>query len=70
MNCPVCGGDTKVVYTVSEPCYVLRERKCLKCGNKFYTSESQGDTVRIRRQMSSLQYKRRQDYQAEKGDWE
>jgi hypothetical protein len=46
MDCPVpqCGGDTRVVTTVTEYRIVIRRRRCVKCGTKFVTRER---TLRI-----------------------
>ena len=40
MNCPYCGNDkTKVIATVNSPDRVSRRRECLKCRERFTTTE-------------------------------
>lgn len=41
MNCPICGGNTSVVYCYSDCEMVARKRKCGECGHIFYTSETE-----------------------------
>jgi transcriptional regulator NrdR family protein len=40
MKCPECGGKTKVENTKSDEWHVYRQRRCIKCGFRFYTEES------------------------------
>lgn len=50
MNCPVCGGDTKVYETRNyndpegEFDYIQRRRKCVECGESFIGIEVTLDT--------------------------
>lgn len=39
MNCPVCGGDNKVICSRKDCESIYRRRKCLDCGYIFYTTE-------------------------------
>lgn len=39
MNCPICGGNTSVLRSLSDCEMVARKRKCGECGHIFYTSE-------------------------------
>ena len=39
MNCPVCGGETKVTYTDRYENVIVRVRKCVKCGAIEMTDE-------------------------------
>lgn len=39
MNCPVCGGDNKVICSRKNCESICRRRKCLDCGHIFYTTE-------------------------------
>ena len=41
MNCPICGGNTSVMYTLADCETVTRKRKCAECGHIFYTSETE-----------------------------
>lgn len=43
MNCPVCGGSTKVFGSVSDCEGVYRYRKCKECAHTFFTSELESD---------------------------
>lgn len=40
LNCPFCGGQTKVTETRGNTKVVLRRRKCLSCGRPSYTEET------------------------------
>lgn len=43
MTCPVCGAETKVIDSRSEPDCVHRRRVCLDCKYSFTTSEIEDD---------------------------
>ena len=43
MTCPICGGETKVVDSRSEPDCIHRKRRCLDCKYSFTTSEIEDD---------------------------
>ena len=50
MNCPICGGKTRVIdssfnYVDNER---YRKRLCTKCGKKFYTIENEIDYNKIK----------------------
>lgn len=50
MNCPICGGKTRVVdssfnYVDNER---YRKRLCTKCGKKYYTIEKEIDYNKIK----------------------
>lgn len=40
MNCPYCGGPTKIIDTEKRDRQVTRVRKCLQCGAAETTDES------------------------------
>ena len=46
MNCPVCGGPTKVADTRSHEDHICRTRRCLDCDHHFYTVEVDEDMLR------------------------
>lgn len=46
MTCPICGEETKVVDSRSEPDCVHRRRVCIKCKYSFTTSEIEDDLRR------------------------
>lgn len=58
MKCPLCKGDVKVVYTLSDAEGVYRKRRCLKCGHIFYTSEIE-DSADVYKNLLRQQNKRR-----------
>lgn len=39
MNCPICGGKSKVVDTGIYSDMIVRKRKCLECNDCFFTME-------------------------------
>ena len=39
MICPKCGGALTVVDSISDDNSVYRRRRCVECGNRFYTRE-------------------------------
>jgi transcriptional regulator NrdR family protein len=39
MDCPVCGGETKIMETRKDCESVHRYRLCLECAYRFYTAE-------------------------------
>lgn len=41
MHCNECGGKTIVIDTRGFENEVYRKRKCLGCGRKFYTAETE-----------------------------
>lgn len=43
MNCPICGGKTRVAYSVPDCESVQRQRQCEDCKHMFYTSEYEAD---------------------------
>ena len=43
MDCPVCGGMTRVIDSVSDCESVYRRRRCLKCDYRFFTTETESD---------------------------
>lgn len=58
MNCPVCGGNTSVLYSLSDCEMVARKRRCSECGHIFYTSEieemdSHDDFIALQREKES-----------------
>ena len=45
MTCPVCGGETTVLYTRNVDCEsIKRRRKCRDCLYKFTTMEYEVET--------------------------
>ena len=46
MTCPICGEETKVVDSRSEPDCVHRRRVCIKCKYSFTTSEVEDDLLK------------------------
>lgn len=46
MTCPVCGGQTKITDVMMDVDCVSRERKCLSCDFKFYTTETDDPAAR------------------------
>lgn len=58
MNCPICGGNSSVIYSLSDCETVARKRMCNECGHVFYTSEleetySHDDFMRLQREKST-----------------
>ena len=49
MNCPNCGGDTKVSEVFRDENGIYRVRKCLKCTHRFNTTESVSDSKQFNR---------------------
>jgi len=43
MTCPVCGEKTTVFDSASDGECVYRERKCIECGYKFITTETESN---------------------------
>ena len=43
MYCKECGGKTIVIDTRSFENEVYRKRKCIVCGRKFFTAETEDD---------------------------
>lgn len=39
MKCPICGGKLKVQHTTTTPDYIIRYRKCARCGSTAKTIE-------------------------------
>lgn len=39
MKCPKCGGKTTVMQTVTTDDETHRQKRCLRCEERFYTSE-------------------------------
>lgn len=39
MNCPKCGGETKVIDLAKAPEDIYRKRGCKQCGSTFFTVE-------------------------------
>lgn len=48
MICLKCGGKTKVDSTVTLENSVIRSRKCILCGEKFFTEETINKSNRVR----------------------
>lgn len=48
MECTKCEGKTKVVDTRRFAGTQYRKRKCLVCGNIFWTSEEEADPLEIK----------------------
>lgn len=42
MICPICDGDTKVLYTEQdyERNRIMRKRECIECGFRFFSEEN------------------------------
>lgn len=40
LNCPFCGGQTRIMETRGNTKVVLRRRKCLSCDRLSYTEEN------------------------------
>lgn len=43
MNCPICGGKTRVADSIPNEDSTRRRRKCVECKHKFYTVEIDAD---------------------------
>lgn len=56
MTCPICGGETKVIDSRSEPDCVQRKRICLDCKYSFTTSEIEDD---LRKRLEELKKQRK-----------
>ena len=56
MTCPICGGETKVFDSRSEPDCVHRRRVCVKCKYSFMTSEIEDD---LRKRLEELKKQRK-----------
>lgn len=56
MTCPVCGAETKVVDSRSEPDCVYRRRVCVECKYSFTTSEIEDD---LRKRLKALKKQRK-----------
>ena len=56
MTCPICGEETKVVDSRSEPDYIYRKRKCVECKYSFTTSEVEDD---LRKRLGELKKQRK-----------
>ena len=56
MTCPICGGETKVVDSRSEPDCVHRRRVCVKCKYSFMTNEIEDD---LRKRLEEFKKKRK-----------
>lgn len=56
MTCPVCGGKTAVVDSVTDVECVYRKRKCLECSHTFATTEQESNDINI---LKSLRYERK-----------
>ena len=50
MNCPSCGGKTRVQETRSDGKTTVRCRKCKECRLRFRTQEIINDDIVIRRE--------------------
>lgn len=48
MICPKCGGVLAVVDSVTDDNSVYRRRKCVECGNRFYTTETADSGFKFR----------------------
>jgi len=57
MRCTQCGGDTKVVNTARAAHTIIRERKCLLCGEKYYSKERYIDTDLGRKELYRIKKK-------------
>ena len=53
MTCPICGGETKVIDSRSEPDCVHRKRVCVECKHSFTTSEIEDDLPNDLRRLKS-----------------
>lgn len=42
MMCPICDGDTKVLYTEQdyERNRIMRKRECIECGFRYFSEEN------------------------------
>lgn len=47
MNCPICGGRTRVVDCRSESDKVYRRRRCVECEYLTHTTEASSEESRI-----------------------
>jgi len=45
VDCKKCGSNSKVTSTIKHDLSVLRERKCLGCGRRWYTEECENNNV-------------------------
>ena len=45
MNCPICGGETKVFNSRTTCESIWRQRRCEKCGYRFDTYEYEADLL-------------------------
>ncbi len=43
MNCPICGGKTRVIDSIPNEDSVQRRRKCVECKHRFATVEIDAD---------------------------
>ena len=56
MTCPMCGAETKVADSRSEPDCVHRRRVCVECKYSFTTSEIEDD---LRKRIESSKEQRK-----------
>ena len=59
MKCKKCGGDTKVVLTLTQDTYIIRERRCQKCNTGLYTVEISNQEERVKKQFYAIRYQSR-----------
>lgn len=64
MNCPKCGGNTKVTDSRSDSKSVHRRRKCILCGNVFYTAETKSDSDDMFKKTYNNYHNRRRNYES------
>ena len=54
MNCPICGGKTKVIESRSDCEGVYRKRQCKECKYFIFTSELESDNEDFNRIMREI----------------
>lgn len=57
MNCPVCGGRTRVIHCRRTCEEMYRQRKCDDCEHIFYTTESESESSRRDYLVTTNQYR-------------
>lgn len=67
MVCPICGGKSRILEVRSDGESTYRRRKCLECGETYYTSESDctKEVFNRVRYISLTEYKKRREERGE-----